>query len=289
MKRLLLNFILLFLINYSYSQELLKIKEVFNFDINDEFHYSDFRSVNAPPIGDRQKIIDKYYSNDSLILYYKVFHDKYTSSIDYSNLTDGHPTVNYFFSKDTSVLTLTNLDSSITYYDNFVDTITEISMNNTIINGYNYSIGNDSLIVWYNYRRYYGKGIGLVSDYYSESAEYIYPPSMGVHVDRSLIYFKKADKSWGSADLTTSVGYNSDKLDFKIFPNPTNDNLFIQGLSIGKNVNIEIVDLNGNIIDLIDGIFNEEYVYKTSNLKQGMYFMKVTIDNRSKQIKFIKQ
>ncbi len=289
MRKLFLTFIILFLVSSSYSQELMKVKDVFDFDINDEFHYSDFSSIGVPPIGDRQTIIDKYYSTDNSILYYRVAHDKYYTVVDYINLTDGHPTLTHVFSKDTTVSVITNLDSLITYYDSFADTIVNESMCNTLINGYDYTIGNDSSVVGYYYSRYYGKGIGLVSDYYKESAEYIIPESWGVYVDHRLVYFKKKDKTCGFADLTTSIDDSKPKLNLSISPNPTIAILTIQGLPIGDNVKIEILDIRGSIIDVIRCKFINEYAYKTGKLPPGIYIIKVSNGSLVYQSKFIKK
>lgn len=114
MKKIILGFILFFLISSVYSQELMKVKDVFDFDLNDEFHYKDGISFSASPNGDRVKIIAKKYSIKNDTLFYKLRHDRYSSTPVISET----PHLEYHFSTDTTNLIIALLDSSLFYFDN---------------------------------------------------------------------------------------------------------------------------------------------------------------------------
>lgn len=87
-----------------------------------------------------------------------------------------------------------------------------------------------------------------------------------------------------TAPLSTS---DFDKNTISVYPNPSNDFIFVKGIEnrtisqvsivdiLGKNV-FEAAEMNGNKIDI-------------SNLNTGIYILSITSDNKQERIKFIKK
>jgi hypothetical protein len=278
--------LLLIVISFNFllkAQELMKIKDVFNFDINDVFHYKDALDITSPPSGDRTKIIDKYYSEDKKTLFYKLSHDKYYSTIDFVNLTDGHPTVLYYFSKDTTLMSISSLDSSLVYYDDlfFQDTIIGTGYCSTLTNGYDYSVDQ---FEGDNFKREYGLGIGLTYDYH-----FVPSAPNAVVKNRSLTYYKRGGTECGTPDLTTSVINAIDRLDINLSPNPVLDYVLLNGLSLNSETKIEIININGELLDSKISRGNTEYKYLTNKLKQGVYIIKISNNKVSNSFRIIRK
>ncbi len=69
-----------------------------------------------------------------------------------------------------------------------------------------------------------------------------------------------------------------------IYPNPANDLLYINGIS--ENVNYEIMDCNGKILQKNEAILLSKI--DLTNFKSGFYFIKIFYENQSITEKFIK-
>jgi hypothetical protein len=89
-------------------------------------------------------------------------------------------------------------------------------------------------------------------------------------------------------DITDVLSVEEFKSDlFKVFPNPTSSNLTIQ-----SKVNIReirIIDINGRLLNNFDAI-NEDHEISISveNLSNGVYFLKLQIENSEQIIRFVK-
>jgi len=283
MKTFTLGFILFFLISSVYSQELMKIKDVFDYDINDEFHYKDGLSAGQPPNGNRVKIIDKKYSINNDTIFYTLSCDAYSSIPVFT------PTIHleYLFSTFIRYLTIAQLDSSLFYYANGFskDTIFGQDYCNTLTNGYEYVTNPE--FEGSIYRRSYGKGIGMISDYKFDP---VGGPDHSVVIDRILLYYKKGTKECGKADVTNVAKTINDQMIVSVYPNPTDDILVIKGLSINDKVKIEIVDMKGTVVDLFYSDYKDEYNYSTSKLTHGSYLIRVSSeDNLWYQKIFVKK
>ena len=272
-KKFILGVSLFFLISSLYSQELMKVKDVFDYDINDEFHYKGGISISAPPNGDRVKIIEKKYSKNNDTIFYKLRHDGYSST----PVLAGTPHLDYHFYINTTNLTITHLDSSLISFDKGFskDTIFGQDYCNTLTNGYEYVLNPE--FEGSIYRRSYGKGIGMISDYLFNAVGGPGPES--TMVDETLIYYKKGTKECGTADVTSVANNLNDQMIVSVYPNPTDDVLVIKGLSLNDKVKIEIVDMKGTVVDLFYSEYKDEYIYITSKLTQGSYLIRVSSDD----------
>jgi hypothetical protein len=100
-------------INNFYSQENLTIGEVFDFEINDEFHYEILQRFTSYPEGERILVTDKYYSADSNTVTYIFSRNGYSSWFE----DEPEPHLEYSFWNDTKSESYTSLDSSIYHFE----------------------------------------------------------------------------------------------------------------------------------------------------------------------------
>lgn len=85
---------------------------------------------------------------------------------------------------------------------------------------------------------------------------------------------------------TKSINFNNNEINsFKVFPNPANSSLQIE--TVNNNSNIKIIDISGRtIIDIHSQKSNNKI--NISELNKGIYFVKLTTNNNTQIIKFIK-
>ena len=269
------------IVSNCYSQENLTIGEVFDFEINDEFHYEILRRFASYPEGERIIVTDKYYSADSNTVTYKFLRNRYNS--DFENYPEPH--LVYTFWQDTYSSSYTALDSSIYYLDFWLrydtlakyedvftyDSIVNYSSRlcNIPINGYFILIGDFEPIHLFCE---YGKGIGIAEEWDID----ITSGSDGKE-GKKLVYYKKTSKSCGTPDLTS---VNELKLEqITLFPNPVYDklNLYINDLNI-KETQIQIFDINGIILKTLTKN-STHVIIDLSNYSRGIYLIKILSGN----------
>jgi len=262
------SIILIILIPMAISaQNFMTIGEVFDFEVGDEFQIEG-RGLYQPPNADRIYIIDKYYSLDSNSVFYVRFHDSYYVYVENNEAY-------YHFWTETDTVSYTNLDLPINEsnlwvpYDTSMfsyDTINACSIDycDSLVNGYLYSV-NDFEPIYYS--SLYGKGLGLVRDFYNQPAEF----SM---YDNVLFYYKKNGISCGISDTTTvSISENNIMNDFKVYPIPASTYIIIEN---EKNIEVEsisISNLNGHLKKCFDLNATQLYI---SDLVPGMYFLNIS-------------
>jgi hypothetical protein len=88
----------------------------------------------------------------------------------------------------------------------------------------------------------------------------------------------------GSAGLIEQI-----ILPISVFPNPANESITIQGITTStKAERLDIVDLNGNVISTVENP-TQDVTIEISDLKAGMYFVKVHHVSGTEIVKFIKE
>jgi hypothetical protein len=87
---------------------------------------------------------------------------------------------------------------------------------------------------------------------------------------------------------TEGVGINETEksFDLVLFPNPANDKVYISHSSNESIQLIELVTIDGKISQLTT---DSEESIDVSGLESGMYFLRLTLEGKTKQITFIKQ
>jgi hypothetical protein len=90
--------------------------------------------------------------------------------------------------------------------------------------------------------------------------------------------------------FTTAVDELAHKDKFSVFPNPTNDQLFLSNNNVPTKINFPftIVDQLGQIVMRKDENSNLEFI-ETSSLKAGIYFINIKEGESNKMLKFVKQ
>ena len=271
MKEKILLLLLLFSTN-GFSQQILKIGEVYDFDIGDEFHY---KSNLGLPSGERLKVIEKSYSTNNDTVFYKFEYNNYTST--YYNDRDPH--LQYSYRSGVTTASYTNLESSILanscdcsyYLENDIfckcDSIISTSWCGLEINGYSATVGEFEPS-YYVYT--YGKGIGMTREYRQ------YGSSGGiVDVDKQLVYYKKVDKSCGEPDLTSIPGKQVNPEPVKIFPNPTNSVINVETADNSTGYfTFELLNIQGKTMDHRE-IRGRSFQYDLSGFENGIYIVKI--------------
>ena len=281
MKKILLAFIIFGLNLSIYGQELMTIREVFNFETGDEFQTKG-TTISQPPNADRIAITGKYYSPDNDTLFYTMFHDSYYTEVVYGD----EPHLEYYFWTDTDTIYYKKLDSSLLYYDHGFQINQYFEYSNalcdSLINGCAYESGpgfeNDFI------RNEYGRGLGKTKAYfYSGSGhEEVY--------NIKLFYYKKGDLECGVPDLVT-VGIdekNRQEFEFTIYPNPANSFINAKCQTQSDFIQCIITNAHGQII-LSEQLNGDEHRLNINHLESGIYFLQINDGTRLAIKKFIKE
>jgi hypothetical protein len=274
--------ILLLSIESFTAQSYLTIGEVFDFNINDEFHYT---RENQPSNGERITVIDKYYSINSDTVFYTLNHDIYNVIPDYSVSPPGSI---YVFDTIIDTIFYSNLNMPIYYmwpqndpefvfYDSIKELDTnfcDIEMNSYYIQQYSFEPS------WF--KRSYGRGIGITLDYWHYQGNGVsqFP------VWERMIYYKKDSMNCGSPDLT-SLGLTNlnGQEDFFIFPNPSDGIISINNISSQK-INIKVFNATGELKYKEQNISSE---IDLSNLSNGIYILEIEINSQFYYERLIKK
>ena len=274
--------ILLLSIESFTAQSYLTIGEVFDFNINDEFHYT---KENQPSNGERITVIDKYYSINSDTVFYTLHHDIYNVIPDYSVSPPGSI---YVFDTIIETIFYSNLimpiyymwpqnDPEFVFYDSIKELDTnfcDIEMNSYYIQQYSFEPS------WF--KRSYGRGIGITLDYWHYQGNGVsqFP------VWERMIYYKKDSMNCGSPDLT-SLGLTNlnGQEDFFIFPNPSDGIISINNISSQK-INIKVFNATGELKYKEQNISSE---IDLSNLSNGIYILEIEINSQLYYERLIKK
>lgn len=264
------------------AQSYLTIGQVFDFNINDEFHYT---RENQPSNGERITVIDKYYSINSDTVFYTLHHDIYNVIPDYSVSPPGSI---YVFDTIIDTIFYSNLNMPIYYMwpQNdpefvFYDSIKELDTNFCDIELNSYYIQQYSFEPsWF--KRSYGRGIGITLDYWHYQGNGVsqFP------VWERMIYYKKDSMNCGSPDLT-SLGLTNlnGQEDFFIFPNPSDGIISIDNISSQK-INIKVFNATGELKYKEQNISSE---IDLSNLFNGIYILEIEINSQFYYERLIKK
>jgi len=259
-KPFLFTSIFILILKFSVAQSLLNVNEIF-IGSTDEY---------TLPNADRYTITDKYFSDNSDTIFYIRLNDSY-----YTTFVNGNPPyLEYHFQTIIDTVYYTNLDSLISKSIYWVPYNPNMYTYDTLIYSSDYFC--DSLINGYYYTtqffepehfsKEYGKGIGLVSNYYSYPSEFY-------EWDYSLFYYEKDGIGCGVPDNTTTINYIENSNEICVYPNPANDYFIIYFKTLG-DAEINIFSSEGKLIDK-KSICNQMFFYDSSLLKAGIYFINI--------------
>lgn len=254
----------------SYAQ-MPTIRQVFDYEINDEFHLHYYHG-NGPPQGIRYKVIGKYDSVNGDTISYIMQNSNYSTTFFPSPI----PHLDYTFSNFIDTISYTYLDSTIEYYVKSKDYLSLYTSSYYLDTSYRYCQSNLYGFSFIHgtfepniYTFDFATGLGLVaSSFYASS----YIPLID---DRAYnVYYIKGSFSCGLAD---TVGLSVEKpkhpVGISIYPNPTSDNLNINLLSINQNIEeIDIYDLQFRKL-LSRKISSSQATIDVSKFAKGVYLV----------------
>lgn len=245
------------------------IRQIFDFDVNDEFH-THYSQNNGPPQASRSTIIGKYYSQYSDTLYYIIKHNDYSSTFNPSP----NPHLDYVFMNYTDTVAYTDLDSSILYHiqnnpyfstysqtyhvdTHYVYCQNNMSMINSTTGGFEPNIINV----------HFALGLGSVyQDWYFSSSVPL------VDDQARMIYYRKANKTCGTAD-TVGLAIESPMpiSSISISPNPAFDIVRVH-MPDDKPYQLNIYDINSKIV-FSKEIAKQDFAIDVSRYSKGVYIL----------------
>lgn len=77
--------------------------------------------------------------------------------------------------------------------------------------------------------------------------------------------------------------------DIKIYPNPTKDNVTIEGLKDITNASYSIFDISGKMVKNNSMFFNNEATLNLSSYDSGVYFVHLKTDSKKLVYKVVKE
>lgn len=267
-----------------FAQDSLTIREVFDFNIGDEFHrytspngWSE-RSVN------RSKVSEKVYSSDSTVLTYTMLYDNYYTDTpgEQNGYTRGNSSVSY-----------TDLDSSIYWYarQRIAENALFRSDSNCRFDTTLWFSNRYCDIKWNQLNCFvgdfeperhfyvYGEGVGVLSEKW-------YPGSSltaDLHIE--LFFYKKGDVSCGEPGVVSGLNMKKElSSNIEIYPNPTSKILMINVKNNRNPSFVKITQLDGR------PIMKEKYLSEaidTSFLNPGMYFLTLEYYEYTEQVRFV--
>lgn len=247
-----------------FFQDLMTIREVFDFEIGDVFHLRG-ESDSEPPNADRITITGKYYSYLEDTLFYIRYHDSYYTTIE---------PLEYHFWTKTDTVFFTYLDSTLTHYNQFeyfdFDSYYSNLFCDSLINTFE-TIVFDPSSPSDRLKQNFGRGLGITKNFkyngIGQTTDY----------NKFLFYYKKSSGSCGNPDTTVSIG---DVLltgkNIEIFPIPTKRYLTIRSLNPNMVFKtIQLFDFSGREIQIyLDG--NQ---IDLGQLPEGIYVIRLALDN----------
>lgn len=275
-------------------------KDVYNFDVGDEFHYHEYQAYNSMSTVDSKfisKILGKTVYGNMDSVYYQVEQCRRTW-YPMGNITESHDTVveKYNFIQLES-------DATILLPPDLFLGFASVSRT--------YSAFNNRLVLIYNNTAYSygGGGQGCITgpfEMWGPVSSFV--PGLGltnwleeeVDADVSehtidLVYYKKGTEVWGTpvaTDCFQLVGVDEKPVPagppISIYPNPATDEVTIEITGNFINGRLTISDLDGRQL-----ITRQINTLKTqvdiSSIPCGVYIVKLTSDNTLRVGKFIKE
>lgn len=264
------------------AAQLPTVRDVFDYDLNDEFHFR-LTYNNGPPQLQRSKILGKYFSQNSDTLFYIMQRNDYTSTF----IPSPQPHLDYVFYNYIDTVAYTDLDSTIYYY------LCKIHLNAYDTSGYRidtisgfcqmnaFNVGftrNPFEPDWLSISCINGFGNTRVSFYSSSSG------SSSYDFDGYIVYAAKLGFTCGTAD-TLGLGFQPKKEEpiVSIYPNPVQNELYIDNFT-GLETMISIYDMTSKIV-LIETLRSNYARLDVSQLSKGFYIVSVQNEKIQKWFK----
>ncbi len=270
-------------------KDLLSKREVYNFDVGDEIHYTIYHDHFNPTDYKNIEILSKSLTSDSVTYIVDVdFEDNYYDIITFQLATSYH---SY---RDT--ITYNNLDFKVGGLPNHLnpkyggEDFDVSNSNMTNREGYTYLLGGIHYDTTNNryckntrsgLERTYVVGLGSL-DY-----SYSYFGSGGVYFDRETItYYKKGNYSWGTPNIITGIDKQQQDIQVPWFyPNPAKERIQLE-----SSLSINELRIYNNKGQLVKEFYNPNQSIKLTQLLNGLYIIEaVDVNGQIKRNKLLIQ
>ena len=128
--------------------------------------------------------------------------------------------------------------------------------------------------------------IGQVKSYNDPQQQYIFEDNNST-VGQQYYRLKEVNND---GDISYS---NTIKIDFggsflKLYPNPANDILKVEGLTSNSNAKLSVIDVTGRIVQQVNTV-GSTFNYNVQKLAAGSYYLKVETNKQGQTLKFVKE
>lgn len=200
---------------------------------------------------------------------------------------------------DYDVKMLDTVEFYLTYCDDrqyvkfLIDSVSPVQINNITINKFTASSLEPSFQVNYTYYEKFGS-LGTISDddFCEVRLACFAPKFLRCYQDNQIFFKSPFYQEYGDFPCdyieTTNVN-NLELVNLNIFPNPARNNINLENKSGYKIDEIIIYHINGQ--KLLNFKEKNQSFYQNidiSNLNKGVYVMKININNKTKNFRFIK-
>jgi hypothetical protein len=272
-------------------------RKIYNFNINDEFHYDDASS--SPPNGSGRfskvikKIIGKYISSNTDTMIYTINRTTKTELLDWQTHTELNSFVvdtveeKYVFAPENQYLPGQPIFDEQTFYRSYGLWLSKSNNNRLILSPSSDFLSKGDSCCWdfifYDPVGYisYMEGCGL---FQRDNDNF---PGMS---HETMVYYKKSDEEWGTPYILNSK-IEHEFIPLKIYPNPIIDDEFLTiDLSNPGVYRIQLIDLMGKGKYQLYDLHSGKKKLDVSFLEKGLYFLKITDNSNNAQIfKLIKK
>ncbi len=258
----------------------LTLKQTFDFEIGDEFHYEKFSYTISPDdnkTNSIHKILDKKYSNNGDTVYYQIkraTYFYYANKADKNHLLIDTLNVNYFINEK-QYLPEEPILNRVSNESEGRKIITNNLNNRRFFNVGSTHKHNSNNGCWYElhadpgYNITYGEGLGFFS-----YDSYQFPGNS----NENMVYYKKGVETWGVPFDNLSVE-NIEKPLISVFPNPISNTEMLNINANYERYNIVITNLLGEEILVKENNRGNSKIL-LENFKTGLYFVKITTNNQ---------
>jgi hypothetical protein len=273
----------------------LKLYDIYNFDIGDEFHYDFYNPWSS--YQDIFKVVDKEISvtSDTITYtFFRIYKNRITNETGSHQTIVKHTNLNSYLSIKPPIDTcFMRYDTVHNYFDSTYyvseaeqchlekDSIKESQFNQrlafiSVRDGIKISYQDSYYFSHWN-KSVYVLGVGKVKDYKSS----FWNINSWGSSDNLLLYYKKGTEEWGTPLILSTKDIEKEALikNLTLYPNPATNQLTISYASIPQHDNkIEIYNAVGVLLKYIPlppskGDSNAEI--DISELPKGLYFVKI--------------
>ena len=85
------------------------------------------------------------------------------------------------------------------------------------------------------------------------------------------------------------TGIDENSLEVIVYPNPVSDILNVQLSNIDANTTIQLINMNGQVVTAPIVLLTSTATVDMSGIESGVYFLKVTSNGATAEVRLVKQ